>query len=107
MANDKRAFYNNTEIITTYILSKLIKILKRTLAKLEMWKISNESLNNLGNPLQQEGLNEGLNRIDVWDDYEDERLRIMNKQRLIDNKSSIWKNLTWEEIVEYFKQINK
>ena len=103
MANDKRAFYNNTEIITTYILSKLIKILKRTLAKLEMWKISNESLNNLDDVMQQSG----LDVWDEWDDKEDERLRIMNKRRLIQNKSSIWKNLTWTEIVEYFKQINK
>ena len=103
MANDKRAFYNNTEIITTYILSKLIKILKRTLAKLEMWKISNESLNNLDDVMQQSG----LDVWDKWDDHEEERLRIMNKRRLVKNKSSIWKNLTWEEIVEYFKQINK
>ena len=103
MANDKRAFYNNTEIITTYILSKLIKILKRTLAKLEMWKISNESLNNLDDVMQQSG----LDVWDKWDDHEEERLRIMNKRRLVSNKSSIWKNLTWEEIVEYFKQINK
>ena len=103
MANDKRAFYNNTEIITTYILSKLIKILKRTLAKLEMWKISNESLNNLDEVMQQSG----LDVWDKWDDHEEERLRIMNKRRLVSNKSSIWKNLTWEEIVEYFKQINK
>ena len=103
MANGKRAFYNNTEIITTYILSKLIKILKRTLAKLEMWKISNESLNNLDDVMQQSG----LDVWDKWDDHEEERLRIMNKRRLVKNKSSIWKNLTWEEIVEYFKQINK
>ena len=103
MANDKRAFYNNTKIITTYILSKLIKILKRTLAKLEMWKISNESLNNLDDVMQQSG----LDVWDKWDDHEEERLRIMNKRRLVKNKSSIWKNLTWEEIVEYFKQINK
>ena len=103
MANDKRAFYNNTEIITTYILSKLIKILKRTLARLEMWKISNESLNNLDDVMQQSG----LDVWDKWDDHEEERLRIMNKRRLVSNKSSIWKNLTWEEIVEYFKQINK
>ena len=103
MANDKRAFYNNTKIITTYILSKLIKILKRTLAKLEMWKISNESLNNLDDVMQQSG----LDVWDKWDDHEEERLRIMNKRRLVSNKSSIWKNLTWEEIVEYFKQINK
>ena len=103
MANEKRAFYNNTEIITTYILSKLIKILKRTLARLEMWKISNESLNNLDDVMQQSG----LDVWDKWDDHEEERLRIMNKRRLVSNKSSIWKNLTWEEIVEYFKQINK
>ena len=103
MANDKRAFYNNTEIITTYILSKLIKILKRTLSKLEMWKISNESLNNLDDVMQQSG----LDVWDKWDDHEEERLRIMNKRRFVKNKSSIWKNLTWEEIVEYFKRINK
>lgn len=93
----KRASYNNSEIITTYILSKLIKVLKRTLAKLEMWKISNEALNNLGNPLPRVG----------EDNVEENRLNIMNKQRLIRNKSSIWKNLTWTEIVEYFKRLDK
>ena len=68
-----------------------------------MWKISNESLNNLDDVMQQSG----LDVWDKWDDHEEERLRIMNKRRLVSNKSSIWKNLTWEEIVEYFKQINK
>ena len=68
-----------------------------------MWRISNEALNNLGNPLDG-GLNDGLNEVDDW---EEERIRIMNKRRLVRNKSSIWRNLTWEEIVEYFKQISK
>ena len=99
-----KAFINNTQILTTYILTKLINATKWILGKLVLLKLNNDDFYNLGNPLEHDGL-EGF---EPWRDnpqQDKNKLIIMNEENMLDEEEAPY-SLSWEQVVAYFESLD-
>ena len=103
-----KAFINNTQILTTYILTKAIKATKWILSKLVLLKLNSDDFYNLGNRLEQ---HDGLDGFEPWgksspQQYKN-KLIIMNKENMVDkdDEESPY-SLSWEQVVAYFESLD-
>ena len=101
-----KAFINNTQILTTYILTKAIKATKWMLGKLVLLKLNSDDFYNLGNPLE---LNDGLEGFQPWENSSPQqnknKLIIMNEENMVDEEEAPY-SLSWEQVVAYFESLD-
>ena len=101
-----KAFINNTQILTTYILTKAIKATKWILSKLVLLKLNSDDFYNLGNPLEQ---NDGLEGFQPWENSSPQqnknKLIIMNEENMVDEEEAPY-SLSWEQVVAYFESLD-
>lgn len=100
-----KAFINNTQIVSTYILTKAIKATKWMLGKLVLLKLNSDDFYNLGNPLENDGL-EGFEPWDKTSPQQDKnKLIIMNEENMLDEEEAPY-SLSWEQVVAYFESLD-
>lgn len=110
-----KALYNGTQQFSTYILTKLIKLVGRVLTRLIIFKFNNNDFRNIGNRLE---LGETDYNFDLLDGYEpkpqhessieqdNNRLIVMNEDKLITEPEDLPYTLTWEQVVAYFENLD-
>ena len=99
-----KAFINNTQIVSTYILTKLIEATKWMLSKLVLLKLNNDDFYNLGNPLKQ---NDGLEGFEPWEtspQQDKNNIIIMNEENMLDEEEA--NDWSWEQVVSYFESLD-
>ena len=102
-----KAFINNTQIISTYILTKLIGATKWMLSKLVLLKLNSDDFYNLGNRLEHDGL-EGFEPWGKSSPQQDKnKLIIMNEENMVhkDDEEAPY-SLSWEQVVAYFESLD-
>ena len=100
-----KAFINNTQIVSTYILTKAIKATKWMLGKLVLLKLNSDDFYNLGNPLEQ---NDGLEGFEPWEaspQQDKNNIIIMNEENMLDEEEAPY-SLSWEQVVAYFESLD-
>ena len=102
-----KAFINNTQIVSTYILTKLIGATKWMLSKLVLLKLNSDDFYNLGNRLEHDGL-EGFEPWGKSSPQQDKnKLIIMNEENMVhkDDEEAPY-SLSWEQVVAYFESLD-
>jgi hypothetical protein len=103
-----KAFINNTQIVSTYILTKLIEATKWMLSKLVLLKLNSDDFYNLGNRLEQ---HDGLEGFEPWEksspQQDKNKLIIMNEENMVhkDDEEAPY-SLSWEQVVAYFESLD-
>ena len=103
-----KAFINNAQILTTYILTKLIGATKWMLSKLVLLKLNSDDFYNLGNRLEQY---DGLKGFEPWEksspQQDKNKLIIMNEENMVhkDDEEAPY-SLSWEQVVAYFESLD-
>ena len=103
-----KAFINNAQILTTYILTKLIGATKWMLSKLVLLKLNSDDFYNLGNRLEQY---DGLKGFEPWGksspQQDKNKLIIMNEENMVhkDDEEAPY-SLSWEQVVAYFESLD-
>jgi len=101
-----KAFINNTQIVSTYILTKAIKVTKWMLGKLVLLKLNSDDFYNLGNRLEQ---HDGLDGFEPWGKSSPQqnknKLIIMNEENMVDEEEAPY-SLSWEQVVAYFESLD-
>jgi len=103
-----KAFINNTQIVSTYILTKLIEATKWILSKLVLLKLNSDDFYNLGNRLEQ---HDGLEGFEPWGksspQQDKNKLIIMNEENMVhkDDEEAPY-SLSWEQVVAYFESLD-
>lgn len=110
MIRKNKALYNSTQQLYTYILPKLIRLVGRVLTHLIIFKFNNNDFRNIGNRLE---LGETDYELEGYEpqhessiEQDNNRLIVMNEDKLITEPEDLPYTLTWEQVVAYFESLD-